>query len=49
MHVPLMLVVGGREQEEATVNLRRRHTREQRSLSVEALAQEMLDEVAQRA
>jgi len=49
MKIPLMLIVGGKEQETGQVTLRRRHTEGQKVLSVDDLATEMLDEVARRA
>ncbi len=50
MKIPLMLVVGGKEQDSGQVTVRRRHTEGQRVLvAVEDLATEMLDEVARRA
>jgi threonyl-tRNA synthetase len=49
MKIPLMLIVGGKEQESGQVTLRRRHTEGQKVLTVDDLATEMLDEVARRA
>jgi threonyl-tRNA synthetase len=48
MKVPAMLIVGGKEQESGQVTLRRRHTEGQRTLGVEELANEFLDEIARR-
>lgn len=49
MRVPLMLVVGGQEQDSGQVALRRRHVADKRVIAVDALAQEMLDEIARKA
>ena len=48
MKVPAMLIVGGKEQESGQVTLRRRHTEGQKTLGVEELANEFLDEIARR-
>jgi len=49
MRVPLMLVVGGQEQESGQVAVRRRHSQERQVVGVEELAREMLDEIARKA
>lgn len=49
MKVPLMLIVGGKEQESSQVTVRRRHVEGQKVLDVDDLAREMLDEIARRA
>ena len=49
MKIPIMLVVGGKEQESGQVTVRRRHQEGQRVLAVDDLANELLDEVARRA
>jgi threonyl-tRNA synthetase len=49
MKVPLMLVVGGKEQENGQVTVRRRHAEGQRVLEPADLADEMLDEIDQKA
>jgi threonyl-tRNA synthetase len=49
MRTPIMLVCGGKEQEHGTVTVRRRHEKEQQTLTVDELAHLMLDEVARRA
>jgi len=49
MRVPLMLVVGGQEQQSGRVAVRRRHAAQKRDLTVDELAREMLDEVDRKA
>lgn len=46
--IPLILVMGDKEAEQGTVNLRERHSKEQRNLAVTELAAEMQQRVAQR-
>lgn len=46
--IPLILVMGDKEAEQGTVNLRERHSKEQRTLAVTELAAEMQQRVAQR-
>ncbi|HEU4742232.1 MAG TPA: His/Gly/Thr/Pro-type tRNA ligase C-terminal domain-containing protein, partial [Meiothermus sp.] len=46
--IPLILVVGDKEQEQGTVNLRERQVKEQRTLKVEELIGEMGERVRER-
>ncbi|HPF71127.1 MAG TPA: His/Gly/Thr/Pro-type tRNA ligase C-terminal domain-containing protein, partial [Candidatus Krumholzibacteria bacterium] len=49
MHVPWMLVVGGREAETGEVSVRVRHGGDRGSMTVAAVAKELLDAVAAKA
>lgn len=49
MKIPVMLVVGGKEQENRQVTVRRRHVEGQKVTGVEELATELLDEITRRA
>ena len=49
MRVPVMLVVGGKEQQSGEVAVRRRHSDGRRTMVVSELAGEMLDETAAKA
>ncbi|MCX7801752.1 MAG: His/Gly/Thr/Pro-type tRNA ligase C-terminal domain-containing protein, partial [Meiothermus ruber] len=46
--IPLILVVGDKEAEAGTVNVRERHVKEQRTLAVAALVEEMKARVEAR-
>ena len=46
-HIPYMLIVGEKEQAEGTVSMRQRGGGEQASMTMEAFAQRIKDEVAQ--
>ncbi len=48
LHVPWMLVVGGREAEAGEVSLRIRHKGDQGTKTIAQVGQELLDEVAQK-
>ncbi len=48
LHVPWMLVVGGREAESGEVSLRIRHKGDQGTKTIAAVGQELLDEVAHK-
>jgi len=48
MKIPVMLIVGGKEQESGMVTVRRRHTEGQEVLEVGRLAQDILDAVASK-
>jgi threonyl-tRNA synthetase len=49
MKIPVMLIVGGKEQENGQVTVRRRHVEGQDTVAVADLATDLLDEVARKA